>query len=246
MFAFLKNHPFAVEAYFESSIVLTFAVSKEKLVQLIPKTLTLDTLDGHYGFLAVALVKTTQLRPKGFPKVFGNDFFLIGYRIFVKYENEKGKKRRGLYILKSETNRKKMEILGNIFSHYNYSTTDIQQQKKGKEHCVSSKKSNFQIEYSEGDINSELPAQSPFINWKEARKYAGPLPFTFNYDIKKNEMLIIEGIRNNWKPIPIIISQYRIEFLKELKLDDAILANAFIINHIPYSWKKGIKEKCSN
>ncbi|SJN48528.1 DUF2071 domain-containing protein [Sphingobacterium faecium] len=107
MFAFLKNHPFAVEAYFESSIVLTFAVSKEKLVQLIPKTLTLDTLDGHYGFLAVALVKTTQLRPKGFPKVFGNDFFLIGYRIFVKYENEKGKKRRGLYILKSETNRKK-------------------------------------------------------------------------------------------------------------------------------------------
>ena len=32
-------------------------------------------------------------------------------------------------------------------------------------------------------------------------------------------------------------------FLKELKLEDALLANAFIIRDIPYYWKKGRIEK---
>ena len=35
MFKSLKNHPFAVEAYFDSSIVFTFAVPKEKLENLL-------------------------------------------------------------------------------------------------------------------------------------------------------------------------------------------------------------------
>ena len=43
MLSFLKNHPFAVEAFFESSLVLTFAILKEELQGLIPECLELDT-----------------------------------------------------------------------------------------------------------------------------------------------------------------------------------------------------------
>lgn len=75
MLDFLKNHPFAVEAYFESSIVLTFAVPKEQLENLIPECLALDTFNDKYGFIAIAMVQTKGLRPKGFPRLFGNDFF---------------------------------------------------------------------------------------------------------------------------------------------------------------------------
>ena len=127
MLSFLKNHPFAVEAFFESSLVLTFALPKEQLQDLIPECLQLDTFQDKWAFVAVAMVQTKNLRPKGFPKFMGNDFFLIGYRVFVRYNNSKGKKLRGLYILKSETDKKKMELMGNIFTHYNYTTTDIQQ-----------------------------------------------------------------------------------------------------------------------
>jgi len=127
MFSCLKNQLFAVEAYFKSSTVLTFAVPKEQLENLLPPCLALDVFDNKWAFVAVAMVQTTELRPKGFPKFLGNDFFLIGYRIFVRYTNTNGKRLRGLYILKSETDKKKMEYLGNIFTHYNYSTTDISQ-----------------------------------------------------------------------------------------------------------------------
>ena len=44
MLDFLKDHPFAVEAYFESSTVLTFAVAKELgLQQRIGHRCNVDT-----------------------------------------------------------------------------------------------------------------------------------------------------------------------------------------------------------
>src|SRR4030095_6594218 len=94
---------------------------------LIPECLALDTFDDKWAFIAVAMVQTKALRPKGFPKMSDNGFFLIGYRVFVRFTNQAGKNLRGLYILKSETDKKKMEFFGNIFTHYNYTTTDIRQ-----------------------------------------------------------------------------------------------------------------------
>src|ERR1051326_6845645 len=127
MLASLKNHPFAVEAFFESSLVLTFAIPKAEIRPLVPECFELDTLNDRWAFIAVAMVQTRDLRPKGFPKFMGNNFFLIGYRAFVRFTNEAQKSLRGLYILKSETDKKKMELFGNIFTHYNYTTTDIDQ-----------------------------------------------------------------------------------------------------------------------
>src|SRR5688500_9427651 len=100
MFSFLKNHPFAVEAHFQTSTVLTFAVNKIELRSLIPACLELDTFQEDWGFIAVAMVQTKALRPKGMPRFFGSDFLLIGYRIFVRYMNDRGKRMRGLYILR--------------------------------------------------------------------------------------------------------------------------------------------------
>jgi uncharacterized protein YqjF (DUF2071 family) len=243
MFPFLKNHPFAVEAFFESSLVLTFAVSKEELQHLIPECLTPDTFNDKWAFIAVAMVQTKGLKPKRFPAVLGNNFFLIGYRVFVRYKNNEGKRLRGLYILKSETDKKKMEFLGNIFTHYNYTSTDIVQSKKDGLINIKSIKSNFEIEIETDNKDISLPSGSPFKDWKEARKFAGPLPFTFTYDSKTKNVLIIEGVRENWQPSPVKVINYAITFLDSLKLTTIRLANAFIVENIPYSWKKGRIEK---
>lgn len=243
MFEFLKKHPFAVEAFFESSVVLTFAVPKEQVQHLIPECLELDTFKDKWAFVALAMVQTKGLRPKGFPKFMGNDFFLIGYRVFVKYTNNAGKRLRGLYILKSETNKKKMEFMGNIFTHYNYSTTDIIQSKKENLKTIESTLSNFKVKIENCDEEVSLPSNSPFSDWKEARRFAGPLPFTFTYNTDKKEILIIEGVRQNWKPKPIKVVDYHVSFLKTLNLEKSVLASAFVITNIPYYWKKGKIER---
>jgi uncharacterized protein YqjF (DUF2071 family) len=243
MTTFLKDHPFAVDAFFTSSIVVTFAIPKEELEHLVPECLQLDVFDDKWAFIAVAMVQTKDLRPKGFPKFMGNDFFLIGYRVFVRYTNNEGKKLRGLYILKSETDKKKMEFFGNIFTHYKYTTTDIKIEESGNTANIVSKKSGLSIEIEMGNEEIELPQGSPFKDWSEARKFAGPLPFTFTYTPETKEMLIIEGVRQNWKPEPVTVTKHSVAFLDSLDLKESRLANAFIIKNIPYYWKKGKKEK---
>ena len=242
MLAFLKNHPFAVEAFFENSLVLTFAVPKEQLDSYIPECLQLDTFNDKLAFIAIAMVQTKDLRPKGFPKFMGNNFFLIGYRVFVRYTNNAGKNLRGLYILKSETDKRKMEFMGNIFTHYNYTTTDILQTENSNSIEIKSIKSNFKVTVDKSEEEIALPEHSPFTNWKEARRFAGPLPFTFTYNSPNKEVLIIEGVRQNWEPSPVKVIDYNFEFLNSLKLVNPILANAFVIKNIPYYWKKGKTE----
>ena len=244
MLSFLKNHPFAVEAFFESSLVLTFAIPKEEVQNLIPPCLELDTFNNKWAFIAVAMVQTRGLRPKGFPKLFGNDFFLVGYRVFVRYVNQAGKRLRGLYILKSVTDKKKMEFFGNIFTHYKYTTENIQQSKQNGHLSIESSSQPFHISIEiSGNDSISLPEGSPFADWKEARRFAGPLPFTFTYNQKTNEVLIIEGVRDNWTPSPVKVLDYGFSFLDNMQFRDIRLANAFIIHNIPYYWKKGKLEK---
>lgn len=247
MLAFLKDHPFAVEAFFDSSFVFTFAVPKEQLKHLVPACLELDTHQDKWAFLAVAMVQTRALRPKGFPKITGNDFFLIGFRLFVRYTNQAGKNLRGLYILRSETDKKKMTFFGNMFTHYSYTTTDITQNRNSDRLTISSGKSAFRVTIEDKNdpvavspaAIPPLPAGSPFTDWKEARRFAGPLPFTFTCNEKKREVLIIEGVRENWKPEPVKVIDYDFSFINQLSLQGAVLANAFVIRNIPYYWKKG-------
>jgi uncharacterized protein YqjF (DUF2071 family) len=242
MLSYLKDHPFAVESFFDTSLVLTFAVPKEELQSLIPECLALDTFGDKWAFLAVAMVKTKDLRPKGFPKVFGNDFVLTGYRIFVRYVTNEGKRLRGLYIIRSETDKTKMAFMGNIFTHYNYQKTDIAFVNTDDNITVASKQSGLDVivKIPKGDI--KLPKDSPFKDWKEARRFAGPLPFTFTYNQKTKEVLIIEGVRQDWAPTAVEVIQSNVGFINTLDLNNVVLANAFVVKDIPYFWKKGRKD----
>jgi len=237
--SFLKNHPFAVEAFFESSLVLTYALPVGDLEGLLPPSLTLDTLNNEFAFIAVAVVQTRGLRPKGFPQFLGNDFILAGYRVFVRYKTSEGKSLRGLYILKSETDKLKMTILGNLMTSYNYSRKNIEYSRFDNKITVRITNSGFHIEADTKSGDVPLPNGSPFADWKQARRYAGPLPFTFTYEPKTKQVLIIEGVRENWTPRPVSIAKANIGFIKEAGFNKAILASAFIVENIPYQWKKG-------
>ena len=129
--------------------------------------------------------------------------------------------------------------MGNIFTHYNYTTTDINQSETNGTKELSSIKSNFKLILDKAEQDVSLPENSPFANWKEARRYAGPLPFTFTYNKETKEVLIIEGVRQNWIPNPVKVIDCNFEFLDTLKLQNPVLANAFVIRNIPYQWKKG-------
>lgn len=238
----ISQHPFPVQAYFDYSLVLTYAYPVESLLPLIPDCLEIDTFQNQHAFIAVAMVQARHLRPKGLPQWMGNDFFLAGYRIFVRYQSQSGRRLRGLYILRSETNKPKMRILGNVFTNYNYSTIRVSADFiSGQSAQIQSPTTGMKIIAS---LNSEatisLPEGSPFSDWREARNFAGPMPFTFSVNPK--EVVIVEGKRSQWQPRPVQILEAKVPYLSKLVDEPPLLANAFVTEKVPYEWSSGRRE----
>lgn len=238
----ISQHPFPVEAFFDYSLVLSYAYPLDALQHLIPDCLELDTFENRWAFVAVAMVQTRQLRPKGFPKFLGNEFFLAGYRIFVRYTSKSGRRLRGLYILCSETDKLRMRLLGNLFTNYNYVRIKVKADFTSGEFArIESSSTGLKVvaKLDEAE-NSPLPGNSPFACWREARKFAGPMPFTFS--VNPQEVVIVEGKRSQWQPKPIQIETASVPYLTSISSVKPLLANAFVTENIPYEWTRGQRE----
>ena len=249
MLARLRRHPFAVEAFFRWSLVLAYALPARLLQPLLPRGLEVDTYDDQWGFLAIALVQTEDLRPTGMPRLFGRDFFLSGYRVFARFARPGQQALRGLKILRSDADRKAMVTLGNLFTHYGYRFAEIAVQRSDARLVVDVKtqagEADLHIEADVAtDLAAALPEGSPFRSLDDARKFAGPLPYTFDSD--KDKMLVVRGVRAAWDPRPVRIVAHASSFLTRPELAQAgapRLANAFFVENVPYAWKAGVLEE---
>jgi len=249
MSLWLKRHPFAIDAFFDFSLVLTYAFPQELLQPLLPPGLSLETYQGS-GFLAIALVQTRHLRPSGMPIAFGKSFFLTGYRLFVRHQTANGKRLRGLYILRSDTNRSFMVLFGNLLTHYGYHKARVKISHAHSQLTLSVQtldaQADLQIIADLAHDPASPPAGSPFLDWREARKFSGPLPFTFSYEPQTHALVWVEGVRQHWQPKPLQVDVLQATFLDQPPFNvirKPQLANAFSLENIPYHWKRGVYEK---
>ena len=240
----LKRHPIPVKAHFRHSLVLTYGFPKQLLEGLLPPGLMLDTHRG-FAFLAIAMVQTEALRPAFLPAWFGHDFFLTGYRIFARYRTRAGRTLRGLRMVRSDTDNRLMAFFGNRLTHYNYRVAEASLKEDSQRLQIEIKtvgaKSDLHVAADLTSRAAPLPAGSPFADLHEARLFAGPLPFTFDYETETHSIVIIEGVRKNWKPQPIRIEVFKNTFFDKAPFNQAtpILANAFHVENISYSWQRG-------
>jgi hypothetical protein len=243
MLHLLKRHPIPISAFFRHSLVLTYALPPQILQPLLPKGLVLDLFRGH-AFLAIALVQTERLRPSFLPAVMGQDFFLSGYRIFTRLDNA-AQSKRGLRILRSDTDRRRMACAGNLLTHYNYRLCETElMTTSGELHwTIRTPRAEADIEVVARltDGPGPLPDGSPFSNLAEARRFAGPLPYTFDYEESTDSIIGIRAIRRQWEPRPVAVDVRRNTFLEHEPFLGArpILANAFYVHDVPYRWEQG-------
>jgi hypothetical protein len=243
----LQRHSFAIKAQLAASLVLAYALPSEVLKPLLPPGLKLDTY-GDFGFLAIALVETRALRPAFLPEAMGLNFFLAGYRIFTRYQTPSGRTLRGLRILRSDTDRRSMAVFGNLLTHYGYERSRCEVSRSESTFAVGirSPMGTADLEV-QADISADAtspPPGSPFPDLREARKFAGPLPFTFDYERQTHSMIRVEGVRREWNPRPVSVTVRRNTFLDQecFRSTKAVLANAFYLEDVPYAWKPGIRD----
>lgn len=238
-----RSHPFPVLARFERVVALSFAFPEEVLRPMVPEGLVIDSYEG-LGFVTLAMVWTRDLRPGGFPKMFGRDFFLAGYRIFTRLEDETGRSLRGLKIIRSETDSCFMVRSGNLMTGYNYRLVGVEVSEDRNTTSVVSKSAGgdvtFSIRYDGMSGSAGLPEGSPFPDWRSARRFAGPMPFTFS-PVGERTFVVVEGKRGNWKPQPVTVEHWEIGLFREKEFQGVtpVLANAFCVGEIDYRWEKG-------
>jgi hypothetical protein len=203
---------------------------------------------GGFGFLAIAMVEARELRPAFLPASFGLNFFLAGYRIFTRYQTPAGRALRGLRILRSDTDRRSMRVFGNMLTHYGYEFSDCRARRTENtyrvEICSPQGDADLQVEADITHVPESPPPGSPFPDLREARKFAGPLPFTFDYEAQTHSIIRVEGVRREWNPRPVSVNVHRNTFLQReaFRSAGATLANAFYLENVPYSWKPGVRE----
>jgi uncharacterized protein YqjF (DUF2071 family) len=238
-----KCHPFAVVARFERVVAVSFAFPEAIIRPLVPDGLEIDTHEG-LAFLTVAMVWTKKLRPAGFPEFLGQDFLLAGYRVFTRLRDESGRRLRGLNIIRSETDKKRMVWAGNILTAYNYRHMNVRMTKSGSESTVETCQADgtrtMTLTFGEPSENVTLPTGSPFRDWHTARLFAGPMPFTFS-PRSDGRFVVIEGSRQNWTPRPIPVKNWEVGLFQEqpFRGTKPILANAFSVEDVNYRWEKG-------
>lgn len=244
----LRRHPIPIKAFFRHSLVLTYAFPRDVLEPLLPPGLKLD-VHGEYGLVAIAMVQTESLRPTFCPRFLGQDFFLTGYRIFARYKTDSGRTLRGLRILRSDTNRRLMVVFGNRLTHYNYQLAHVDFRADTERLRI-----NIKTPEAVADLRvvadlkknpATPPSGSPFADLREARLFAGPLPFTFDYEAETGSIIRIEGVRANWKPRAIHVEVGEHTFFDQpiFRGIKPVLANAFHVANIDYEWRRGICEK---
>lgn len=241
---FLKRHPFPVVARFDRVVAVSFAFPEATLRPLLPEALEIDSYKG-FGFVTVALVWTRELRPAGLPRVLGQDFFLAGYRIFARLRAESGRRLRGLKILRSETDKRQMVWLGNLMTGYRYRYVILRMTRSDEEMCIETFLPGgmrmLALTFAAATEKAHLPENSPFEDWHAARRFAGPMPFTFSPE-PDGSVIVIEGMREDWTPRPVAVKNWDLALFDEEPFREAkpILANAFeICGPIAYRWRKG-------
>lgn len=243
LFARLQRHPFPVEAWFERVVAVSYALPQERLRTLVPEPLEIDAYAG-LGFVTVALVWTRGLRPAGLPRWLGQDFFLAGYRVFVRMRDADGRRLRGLKILRSETDKARMVFSGNLLTHYAYRKVALEERVSAHEHRVVTRLRDgtvtLDLAFDPTDVPASPPEGSPFPDWGTARRFAGPMPFTFD-SVGDGRFVIIEGKREEWTPRPVRVLDARVGLFAEPAFRGCtpILANAFQVEHVPYRWERG-------
>lgn len=245
----LRRHPVPMRTRFGHSLMLTYAFAPTVLAPLLPPGLALDTYrcpDGReYGFVAVGVLSAGKLRPARVPAAAGRDHLLTGYRILTRFPTPTGRAMRGLLILRSDADRYSMVLGGNLLTSYHYHRARI---------ALAVGHGRLTATVDSHDHRADLtvvadldtppdapPPGSPFATLAAARRFAGPLPYTFHYEPQTGSIVVVKAKRQHWVPQPVPVRVARISFFDQPPFAAAqpVLANAFHVADVDYGWERG-------
>ncbi|MGI8457997.1 MAG: hypothetical protein ACR2LI_07780, partial [Propionibacteriaceae bacterium] len=207
--------------------------------------LELDTYtapDGQtYAFAAVALADLDHLRVAGVPRRLGSAQVTAGYRVFMRMRTGERMRLRGLRTLASQTSAPLGALGSNLTTRSHYSTVQAEMvQTYGVLHArCTSADGAADVDATAYLEESTLPEETPFASERAARRFAGPLPYTFSPD--PDGIVVVKSSRIDCEPRPVRVDVAQATFFDHGPFAGVPrrLANAFYLADLDYGWQPG-------
>lgn len=245
----LRRHPVPMRTHFRHSLVLTWAVPPAAVRRFLVPGLELDTFTDRSGrewaFVAAACVELDSLRPAPVPARFGGRQLMVGYRVFCTLATPRRGggtlTRRGLRILASQATDPLAVLGANLTTRYHYRPVRGELTADGDRITVRvrSRDGRADIDLAVDPRDGRLPEDSVFATAAQARRFAGPLPYTFSPD--PDGIVVVRATRTDWSPEPVRVLHAEVGFFAEGPFAgvERRLSNAFHVADVDYGWQRG-------
>ena len=133
---------------------------------------------------------------------------------------------------------------GQLLTHYNYHRCEasIDANADRLQVSVRTPDSGGDVDVTVDPTANQLPLGSPFPSIRDARRFAGPLPFTFDYEAETHAIIAIRATRTNWRPAPVAVDVQRMSFFDRPSSGcTLLLAAAFHAKVIDHRWERGVR-----
>jgi hypothetical protein len=138
---------------------------------------------------------------------------------------------------------------GNRLTHYGYQKAEVDYRAGHGVLEIAVRtpgaEADLQVRAYLADQPAPLPHGSPFPNAIIARRFAGPLPFTFDFERETGSIIRVEGVRKKWDPAITRVEVPVNTFVERgpFAMSPPILASAFHLANVSYAWKRGVRER---
>lgn len=246
----LQRHPLPMESHFKHSLVVTWAFEPAALERFLVPGLELDTYTDRTGdrwaFAAVAMVDLDALRVTGMPRALSSAQVMTGYRVFCRMDRPRHgatgtTTMRGLRILGSQSTSLFGAVGANLTTRYHYRKVEamVTVTDRRLRFLVTTPDGSADLDVSARLDDAALPADTVFASAADARRFAGPLPYTFSPD--PDGIVVVKSDRSGWTPEPVAIEVAEATFFDRGPFAGVPkrLANAFHIADLDYGWRPG-------
>jgi uncharacterized protein YqjF (DUF2071 family) len=244
--------PFDANTIWEEAIAVNVRLDPAALRPLIPAVFDLDLYAGH------AFVSLTASRLKDFgvgwlPRALRMNFYQATYRAHVTYTDFRGRRLRGCYFIRSDTNSRLMSLTANLLPEfrahhcgtfpililrngdYLVLTVDSEADPAGKVVLV--------LDTTQ-PLNG-MPPTSCFPSVEAARALLVDFYDAFSYDAETGEVLLLQIERGSWDIRIVEPVDYYLGYFAAgpFPPDKSALDSVFYFRNVPYRWLPLLKER---
>ena len=257
--AYVRRHrqekpslPFAANTVWEQAICVNYRVRPEALRPLVPAQFDLDLYDG-WAWVSLTASRLTDFGAGPAPRMLRKNFYQATYRAHVTFTDFRGRRMRGCYFVRSETNSLLMSLTANLlpeFKAHRCATHPILMARQGN-HLLLSVDSGDDpagkvvLVLDAARPLDRMPDSSRFTSIDTAYDFLVDFYDAFSYDPRANEVLILQIDRGDWNIQGLEPIDYYLGYFSAGPFPPGTTEfdSVFYFRDMPYRWLPLLKER---